>query len=328
MKPIGYFHGLTNWPIYMVDQEGWAVDEIHADGNDQAWVIDGSGWKLSKRSVFATSLISVSKVEGMTVLDGVFHLQAAKIPEDLFRRVVAFFKEVYQLHKSEAAGLLVYQPSSAHWDFVVPTQQTSGASARYGDSHDPREACKEWLDRAYVLAGTIHSHGSMSAFHSGTDDKDEEQFEGIHITVGRVDQVPEYAVSAVVGGKRLKFDSISALVEMAHPTSAVPSQWLQAVKGEPPREACGKDADQEFIKLWWAFWDGKCSEREYLVELDALRRSKGSSKNGSLASAPLGLPITILEGNSGGTTTKKSKRQRNNSSYLDGAFRHYDRWNR
>jgi hypothetical protein len=39
----------------------------------------------------------------------------------------------------------------------------------------------------YIYVGDIHSHASMSAFHSGVDDKDDG--DGIHITVGDLDEI-------------------------------------------------------------------------------------------------------------------------------------------
>jgi len=40
----------------------------------------------------------------------------------------------------------------------------------------------------FELFGTIHSHAGISAFHSGTDDRDEIHFDGLHITVGNLDK--------------------------------------------------------------------------------------------------------------------------------------------
>ena len=49
------------------------------------------------------------------------------------------------------------------------------------------------------IVGTCHSHGSMAAFHSATDDENELTTSGFHITLGKVDQqIFEIAHSFVI----------------------------------------------------------------------------------------------------------------------------------
>jgi hypothetical protein len=74
----------------------------------------------------------------------------------------------------------------------------------------------------------------MGAFHSGTDNSDELNWDGIHVTVGKVTgPSPEYAASIVLGGQRFEV-SIEDLVEPAE--EAFPQGWMDQVsKYTPPQ---------------------------------------------------------------------------------------------
>jgi len=53
------------------------------------------------------------------------------------------------------------------------------------------------------LIGSIHSHGNMSAFHSTIDHMDEAHFDGLHITIGDVDdQFISISASVMANGYR------------------------------------------------------------------------------------------------------------------------------
>jgi hypothetical protein len=60
---------------------------------------------------------------------------------------------------------------------IVPpkTQSVTAASIKYTMEKLP----------GISIIGSIHSHASMSAFHSGVDIKDEIDFDGLHITLGK-----------------------------------------------------------------------------------------------------------------------------------------------
>src|SRR5215469_13484373 len=247
MEPIFYFNGIRELPVFTVAQPDWDESQLHAAGNDLAYVLDGKGWKLSKRSGLVAAMVALDKADNLPVLDERFTLVAHKIPLPLIQRVTAFFREVYARRKSEAAGLLLYRPRDGAWDYAVPRQSATGGSTVYsGDRSD----LAGWLEDGYELAGTIHSHGSMSAFHSGTDSKDEAGFDGVHITIGKVNDVPEYSCSIVIQGRRAIYTDNSRLIEGMASLADVPEEWLDAVKEDAPSEARGKDPDQAFLHLY------------------------------------------------------------------------------
>lgn len=251
MEPLFMVNGL--FPAFWAGQAGFSIELIQADF---AYVLDAKGWKLFKRNGVSTALIPIDCVSGLSSLETLIDFTATRIPLDLVRQVTAWFKAVYTKHASEAVGYLYYQPQSGEWQFMPPTQTATSASAKYDEA--PKIA-------GWKVVGTIHSHGSMSAFHSGVDDTDEKFFDGIHITVGRVDTVPEYSCSLVIQGKREKVDP-SIVIDGMAPIDTVPTAWLSAMK-EPAPKGLEARFQSKADALYQRYYVGEISEKSYQDEL-------------------------------------------------------------
>lgn len=135
------------------------------------------------------------------------HNLAGPFPKDKFQQVMKFFQEIYDRDHAEAAVYLLYHPTNKTWEVLYPLQvDVSGGSVTYispesyDESLEQFKNDKEKLEifeivyneynklyqNGYRIAGTIHSHCNFNAFHSGIDDHDEEDFNGLHITIGKV----------------------------------------------------------------------------------------------------------------------------------------------
>ena len=102
-----------------------------------------------------------------------------RIPAEDFGKIIAFFKKVYQdYNRNEANTVIHFNKKSGRFKTQVPLQKTSSGSVAY---------LNEQI-KGYQRIGTIHSHAHMSAFHSTTDDTDEVDFDGLHITVGNMNK--------------------------------------------------------------------------------------------------------------------------------------------
>lgn len=262
MNPMFLVNGI--FPAYWAGQTGFALELIQTQF---AYVLDAEGWKLYKRNGVSTAVIKVDSVTGLATLPQAIDFTAAKLPLELMRKVTAWFKAVFQKHRSEAVGYLYYQPSTGEWQFIPPTQTATVASAKYDEA--PRLS-------GWQVVGTIHSHGSMSAFHSGVDDRDEECFDGVHITVGKVDGVPEYSCSIVVQGKREVVDPAILINGMA-PANDIPTSWLAAVKESAPR---GLDIlfQSKADDLYKRYYAGELSEANYKAELKKIEEAECAHK--------------------------------------------------
>lgn len=262
MESIGSVNGI--FPLYLGFAEGFDPNAI---SENLAYVLDGTGWRLFKRNGVSTALIPVESVSGLRQLPTVINFTAAKLPLDLIRKVTAWFRLVFAKHHSEAVGYLYYRASDGEWDFVPPAQTASAASAHYDQA--PRRA-------GWVIAGTIHSHGSMSAFHSGTDHADEINFDGVHITIGRVDSVPEYSCSLVVQGKREIVDP-SVLIDGIAPVDQVPLEWMEAVKESAPTGLEGLSKERAEV-LYQRYYAGQIREHQYKTELAKIKEESDAAR--------------------------------------------------
>lgn len=163
-----------------------------------------------------------------------------KIPFMTFLFVREYFAYVYKQHKTEAVALYHWDEASNNYVVVIPPISSATGShikywagiQKYCNScylGDPSETstncafCGATDMRQFIFAGSTHSHGSMGAFHSATDDDNEMNRTGMHITIGKVDsQMFEAKPSFVVAipphidraGKGTRFlPELSELVE-------------------------------------------------------------------------------------------------------------------
>jgi len=161
---------------------------------DIYYIVGKNGIYMKKNLGVMESLIPVDKIPDLQDVPCSAVIHIPKLPATLFAKVYEFFKAVYDEHKSEAVILLFYNQDTQKFKVVVPSQQVSGAACDYN---------KGMIIKDMNMIGTIHSHASMSAFHSGTDDADEKVFDGLHITIGNVDdEFPSVSTSVVASGFR------------------------------------------------------------------------------------------------------------------------------
>jgi len=166
---------------------------------DVYYVIGKDGIYLKKNLGLIESLAPVKKIPGLEEVTCFATMSIAKIPGHWFAKVYEFFKEVHNQYKAEAVVLLFYNQDSKKYKIVAPAQKVSGAACDYNKGMNIKDM---------TMIGTIHSHSSMSAFHSGTDDTDEKVFDGLHITIGNVnDEFPSISTSIVANGFRQICDS-------------------------------------------------------------------------------------------------------------------------
>lgn len=170
------------------------------DGNplpedDICYIIAKEGVFLKKKLGIMESIAPVKNISILESIAASATMHITKIPAKWIAKTHSFFKEVYRQYRSEAIVLLFYNEETGQHKIIPPTQKVAGASCDYD---------KGITIDGYTMIGTIHSHGSMSAFHSGIDDSDEEHFDGLHITLGHLnDAYPSISASIVANGYRV-----------------------------------------------------------------------------------------------------------------------------
>lgn len=156
--------------------------------DDVCYIVAKEGIFLKKNMGIMDSIAPVQNISILESIQAAARMNVKKIPGGQFARVVAFFKQVYKDFWGEAIVLLFYDEERRVYKIVPPHQKVTAAACDYN---------KGITIEGMQMIGTIHSHASMSAFHSGTDDKDEEHFDGLHITVGNVNQ-DEVSITASI----------------------------------------------------------------------------------------------------------------------------------
>lgn len=160
------------------------------------------------------------------VEEGIVEIHLPKIPKDIINEIIDFFRYVYDLHSSEAIILLWYNFDTKQWELEIPIQVTTRASADY--ERDPKE--EDYLrSRGFTFVGTIHSHGNMGAFHSGTDDHDEFGLDGLHITIGHVMSKAEFACRFIMKNISVKQEP-DEVIDLPDIVYKIKDEWKGKVK--------------------------------------------------------------------------------------------------
>jgi len=169
--------------------------------DDIFYVVAGNGIYIRKKLGILDALVPASGIPHLNHVKSYATLDIPKVPGEDFKRIVSFFRKVYDEHKSEAIALLHYNEKKRDFKIQVPFQEVSGGSVDY-----KRES--PWQAQGYILMCTIHSHAGFGAFHSGIDDSDEKHFDGLHITVGDLSKgLLTISTSIVVNGMRFIVDT-------------------------------------------------------------------------------------------------------------------------
>jgi hypothetical protein len=155
------------------------------------------GYYVKRDTGFVEVLQQLKEIPDLEAIENKgLTLKMPDIPLSIFFAAWEFFKEVNDKHKSEAILLLTFDEKKQEYSIVSPKQKVSSASLDYE------------TENITSIVGTIHSHNTMAAFHSGTDDKDEFMGrDGIHITLGHVDKsFPSISCSITMGKERYMID--------------------------------------------------------------------------------------------------------------------------
>lgn len=110
-----------------------------------------------------------------------------KIPIEMLENIVEFFKRVMTMTRStgtghgeyEAMAHIVWNKTTESYRVAIPKQKVSKAAVTYDWSHVAD-------DEEVIL--DIHSHNTMGAFFSGTDENDDKTYVGISGVAGELNK--------------------------------------------------------------------------------------------------------------------------------------------
>ena len=122
-----------------------------------------------------------------------FKMALPKIPAHIFSKVMGFFKSISEELHYEVLVHILYDTEEKEYIIKVPKQRISEASVN-------SETDEPYPDR-YIHVMDFHSHNTMPAVFSGTDNADEKETR-LYAVAGRFNQTfPEITVRAGCAGK-------------------------------------------------------------------------------------------------------------------------------
>jgi len=200
--------------LYLLEKAD-KVSELKLE--ETCYLLGGLGLFMYKSNDLFKSIARCEVPNSCDVLPFIDASKLPKIPKAFLDQAIAFFKKVYDLHKTESALILYWDKTTFKWS--CPKQKVSGGSVSYVEEH-PGEG---WLPILHM-----HSHASMSAFHSGTDDKDEFYVDGYNITIGKLNDIFEFECRIMLGKAQQKC-KLSDIIFEELPEASFPNEWLNNV---------------------------------------------------------------------------------------------------
>lgn len=150
-------------------------------------------------------------------------LPAGKIPVQLFDQVVQFFKQVMDVKKSELEAMIwICWDAENGYHLIVPDQRVSKASASY-----------DWasLPPGKTIVCDIHSHNTMGAFFSGTDNRDDQGNIGFSGVVGHLkNEDPQTVWRFNYKDKKLECDFDDIFTVPKREVNPVPENWIEKIQ--------------------------------------------------------------------------------------------------
>jgi hypothetical protein len=164
----------------------------------------------------------------------------ARISAGLWQQIVGFMIWSQQKYGEEAQLRLFYNTDSDEWQAVPYPQKPMGMTTKELD--DEPELLEKLrapvAGTGWVNLGTVHHHCKSSAFQSGTDEADERNQPGFHITLGNLesDELDAHCRFSHNGGfvECNLWDFVDYPVQLAQFTQLIPKWYLLPVGYEFP----------------------------------------------------------------------------------------------
>lgn len=117
-----------------------------------------------------------------------FKWNKSKIPYAVWEEIVSFMRWGQATHKSEVLLALFYNTEEDQWAAWAFPQTTQGMTVQFDDKHADYKIDRRQFGNGWIQLGSVHHHCTTGAFASGVDKEDEEDREGVHITLGHMDK--------------------------------------------------------------------------------------------------------------------------------------------
>lgn len=168
-------------------------------------------------------------------------LPSGKIPATVLYQIISFFMSVMNNkmkdvvgggknhgrqqggwnHEYEAMAHVIWNEHTKQYRVGIPTQRVSKASVSY--DHDDYNA-----EAGDMVIVDIHSHNTMSAFFSGTDNTDDRGAYCYSGVIGNLDKTPTMKFRLNAGELKVELNA-EEIFDFRQPLPEVPQEWLDKV---------------------------------------------------------------------------------------------------
>lgn len=264
---------------------GHFIESIPEDCKKKVcYVLQGNGlWEVrtNKLGTF-TNHIQKFKVPGlvMDMAEG-WELNVPRIPANILVQIVSFFRKINRVYDSEVFVQVFYDFTKEEYFPHVPEQKVSGASVNYRNENEFQD------DPDKMIVFEIHSHNTMGAFFSATDDADEksDRFYGV---VGRLQAYyPEMLIRLSTGGRKeaVEVDELFDIdADETHYAEVFPAEWMSKVSKQEFRVRHYRGGRKVYVPVGSPYQPGG----QQLVLLDDDDDDDVSSTQRSFYGAPSG----------------------------------------
>ena len=187
------------------------------------YVTSADGIMEVRSNEIGVFIVKASKIAGAEKIKEAFTLNLPKkIPYEIFLQTISFFRGVADRFSNSEAALQIFWDRSKEEYFVYcPKQEVAGSTVDF--TRDPV------MEQEHLLVMDIHSHNTMGAFFSATDNKDEKETRLFGV-IGKIkDEVPEFKFRAVCAGNHIDNIKLFDIFENPFDDVAVPNEWYDQV---------------------------------------------------------------------------------------------------
>lgn len=175
--------------------------------------------------------------------DARIYMSVPLIPGEIYFQIKQFFIDIMaDMNDSEAFAQVYYDLTEKRYVVVVPEQTVAKASVTY----DATKNLSVVEPERYILVFEIHSHNTMNAFWSGTDDSDEKEtrFYGVFGYLDKPEHAEEFRTNVLGKYVTLKKEHIfdfssnkiskaAAMALLGEGDDVDPAKLIEALRTRP-----------------------------------------------------------------------------------------------
>jgi len=211
-----------------------------------------------------------------------------KFAPEMWHQVLSFFRWTHKEMQSESQVRLYVNPKLGRWGaWAFPQVARTGMSARELPTPETPDQAQArfaaWRSEPsddWLYFGTVHHHCSASAFQSPTDEQNEWNQDGLHLTVGRMD-VEQHDLHARLYLDGNCFEPDMSLFWPIDPGLAV--MLPPGMHNELARFQMGGKVTVDFPDAW----------RANIVDVQTERPSWAPDPHWGLDPSELGVPLVV-----------------------------------